>query len=174
MTRNPRQDRPCRVVTPIPKALLADAALIWWREFGPPGLRTRAPPVRAERGAVAVDGQGRVRGVVGLRDHGGGFPARVPVLARWLCRAAPPTADLVIDGIVALDRRAGIGRALVRAAAARARAGGHPGLRAEVRSSNPVAMGFWRAMGFAEEARGRYGWPWSGMVAVMRRDLDGL
>ncbi len=171
MTRNPRQDRPCHVIAPIPGALLADAALIWGRQFG---LWTRAPLVRAEQGAVAVDEDGRVRGVIGLRDSGGGFLLRMPLLARWLYRAAPPTGDLVIDGIVTLDRRAGIGCALVRAAAARARTTGYPGLRAEVRLRDPVAMGFWRAMGFAEVARGRYGWPWSGMVAVMRRDLDGL
>lgn len=121
-----------------------------------------------------MDDRGHVRGVIGFRDRDGGFLAALPLAARWLYRAAPPTADLVIDGIVSLDRGVGIGRSLVQAAVTRAHARGYPGLRAEVRLGNRGGLAFWRAMGFAEIARGRFGWPWSGMVAVMRRDVAAL
>lgn len=161
-------------MAPIPEAFRAEAARVWWHAFGLYGLRWRVPQIRAGQGAMVVDDAGRVRGVIGLRDGSGGFLVRLPLLARWFYRAAPATGDLVIDGIVTLDRREGLGRRLVRAAADRARAGGHPGLRAEVRLGDAAAVHFWRRMGFLEIGRGRYGWPWSGTVMVMRRDLEGL
>lgn len=159
-----------QMLNPIPQALLPAAARLWWRGIGP-GWAVRVPPVRASHGIVALDGAGRLAGVAGLRDASGGFLGRIPLAARLFFRAAPPTADLVLDGIVAARPREGAGRALVRAACAHARAGGHPGLRVEVRARNRGALAFYARLGFHETARGRFGWPWSGMVVLMRRDL---
>lgn len=165
-----RQAPVLRTQSPIPEPLLDQAARIWWQQFGMRGV-SRARAVAADRGAVALDADGRVLGVIGLRGSGGGFLRRPPLLARWLYRAAPATADLVIDGIVAINRREGVGQALVAEALARAIAEGRPGVRAEVRRRNRDGYAFWKAMGFAEVTQGRFGWPWSGTVVVMRRGL---
>lgn len=159
-------------LSPIPDPMLAPAARLWWSSFAPGPWRRiwRIPPVRAAAGLAAVTG-GQVVAVMGLRDASGGFLGRQPVLASRLFRAAPPTQDLVIDGIVVCDRRRGVGRQMVALAEARARSGGHPGLRAEVRLANRAGLAFWRSIGFAEVGRGRYGWPWDGQVVVMRRGL---
>lgn len=176
--RKPRQDETgpasgVRTLSPIPDALLAEAAALWWRGVGP-GWPRRPPPVRAAQGIVAqAEGDGRVLGVAGLRDGSGGFAAQTPPPIGLMFRAAPPTADLVLDGIVARHPRQGIGRALVAAALARARETGHPGLRAEVEARNRAACAFYGRLGFQEVGRGRYGWPWSGQVLVLRRPVAG-
>lgn len=157
------------ILSPIPPHHLPDAARMWWAAFGPIGAR---PQMRAEQGAAAVRG-GDVVGVMGLRDGGGGFLATTPLMARLLFRAAPPTDDLVIDGIAVSQPRQGTGAALLDHALDRARAQGRNGLRAEVRARNHAARAFWQAMGFVEIARGRYGWPWSGQVLSLRRPLSG-
>lgn len=157
------------ILTPIPAQHLPAAARMWWRRFGPWGTG-RAPQMRADRGAAAVLG-GDVVGVMGLRDAGGGFLTATPLLARLFYRAAPPTEDLVIDGIAVSHPRQGTGAALLAHAQARARAQGRTGLRAEVRANNHAALAFWQAMGFMEIARGRYGWPWSGTVLILRRPV---
>ena len=131
-------------------------------------------PQGACHGMVALDDTGGVAGVIGLRDAQGGFPAATPLGARIAFRAAPATADLVVDGIVVRDARQGIGSALLRQALVRAASAGHPGLRAEVRVQNSGAMEFYRAMGFVPVAQGRFGWPWTGQVAILRRVVDDL
>lgn len=176
--RKPRQDETgpgagVRTLSPIPDAVLAEAAALWWRGVGP-GWPRRPPPVRAAQGIVALtDADRGVLGVAGLRDGSGGFAARMPPLTGPLFRAAPPTDDLVLDGIVARHPRQGIGRALVAAALVRARDGGHPGLRAEVEARNRAACAFYLRLGFQEVGRGRYGWPWSGQVLLLRRPVAG-
>ncbi|MDO5705884.1 MAG: GNAT family N-acetyltransferase [Paracoccus sp. (in: a-proteobacteria)] len=160
-------------MTPIPDDLLPQAAAMWWAAFGRaarPLWPGRVPEADGTRGLVAVDG-GRVVGVTGLRDAGGGFLQVSPDLLAPLFRAAPPTADLVIDGIMVdpMLRRGGVGCAMIGLAARLAAERGHSGLRAEVALRNDGAVAFWRAMGFAETARGRFGWPWGGQVLVMRR-----
>lgn len=159
-----------QILSPIPDAALPAATRLWWRHFGLP----RPCPVlrmRAGHGIAALDGSGNVLGVLGLRDAAGGFPAsRLPLP---LFRAAPPTADLVIDGIAVRRMRRGTGRALVARALLEAEWRGHPGLRAEVRLRNCGALEFWRRLGFAEIARGRFGWPWTGQVVVLRRPVEG-
>lgn len=142
---------------------------MWWHSFGPRRLRQGLPRICPARGVVAIDGQGRLAGVMGLRDADGGFLLSQPLSVRWLYRAAPPTVDLVIDGIVARKCRSGTGRALLTEGIARARQVGRPGLRAEVMARNTSAIAFYLALGFSEIARGRYGWPWTGQVVVMRR-----
>lgn len=169
--RNPTQEHPPGILSPVPAAALSGAAALWWRGFGPP-LPRRAPPMRAEQGIVALAMDGAVLGVAGLRDQTGGFPRRTPLLARLGFRGAPPAADLVLDGIIVARPRQGIGRALVAAALTRAAAGGHPGLRAEVAARNRPARDFYASLGFVEVARGRFGWPWSGQVLVLRRGLE--
>ncbi len=127
--------------------------------------------MRPCHGIAAVRPDGRLGGVAGLRDAGGGLLADHPWLARALFRAAPPTADLVIDGIVVDVPRQGLGLALLDRAAQVARQAGHPGLRAEVDIRNTAAMGFYAATGFSEIARGPFGWPWSGPVAILHRPV---
>lgn len=151
------------------------AVALWWASFG----RAVRPlggegPLGADgrRGLVAVGQDGAVIGVAGLRDVGGGWLRLRPGLLDPLFRPAPPTDDLVIDGIAvaAAHRRHGVGQALVAGALARAAQGGHPGLRAEVARRNAGAVRFWQAAGFVETGRGRFGWPWGGPVLLMRRD----
>lgn len=156
------------ILSPIPALALPGAAELWWRAFGVG--KCRQPAVySAAHGIVALSGDGTVVGVAGLRDARGGFLRANPLLAGLAFRPAPPTADLVIDGIIAAEPRQGIGRALIAAAAARAETDGHPGLRAEVALRNLAARAFYQRMGFVEVGRGRYGWPWSGQVVVLRR-----
>lgn len=156
------------ILTPIPANHLPAAAAMWWAMFGP--MCARTPQMRAENGAAAVRG-GDVVGVMGLRDAGGGFLSATPLIARLLFRAAPPSDDLVIDGIAVSQPRQGTGAALLDHALARARAQGREAVRAEVRAGNHAAVAFWQAMGFVEVARGRYGWPWSGQVLILRRPV---
>lgn len=156
-----------QILHPIPDAALPQAAALWRAHFGlmgwPAGLRSG-------QGVVAIDRQGRLQGIMGLRDASGGLAARDLAAPGWLFRPAPATGDLVIDGLAVATPRQGIGRALVaealRLAARRAR----PGLRAEVRQRNGGALAFYGSLGFAEEGRGRYGLPWWGQVHVLRRD----
>lgn len=162
-----------RILTPIPDAHLPEAARLWWDSFGraarPFGGPGQADPAR---GVAALGDDGRVIGVLGLRDAGGGFFDLPPGWLDRLYRAAPATDDLVIDGVAVLPgaRRAGVGRALVSAASARARAMGRPGLRAEVLARNRAALGFWTALGFHLIGRGRAGWIWNGPILMLRQD----
>lgn len=158
------------VATPIPDRHLHDAARLWVRAF-PPWPRLAPLRIRACHAIAAIGTDGVVIGVAGFRDHDGGILHPAPMLAGLLYRPAPPTDDLVIDGIVAARPRQGIGRALLAAAADVARRSGRPALRAEVALRNRSAMAFYAAMGFAEADRGAYGWPWCGTVAILRRPL---
>lgn len=161
-----------QIFAPIPDPLRADAARLWWRSFGRDArlMGGRRSGIDHSRGAVAVRG-GRIAGVIGLRDGAGGFapPSRGPLAL--IFRPAPPTADLVIDGICVdrAMRRTGTGAALIQSALAQARRAGRPGLRAEVAASNRAALAFYRKAGFVEIGRGRYGWPWVGQVVMLRR-----
>lgn len=119
---------------------------------------------------VAVGPWGQVLGVIGLRDAKGGVAAGALPAPGWLFRPAPPTGDLIIDGLAVTDPRRGTGRALVAEALDRARRTRHPGLRAEVRARNHDALAFYGSLGFAEEGCGRYGLPWWGQVRVLRLD----
>lgn len=166
--RKKRQDRPPQIHCPVPDPALPEAARMWWRHFGY-GWRRVPPAMRVSHGIVALDADGRVAGIIGLRDADGGFPAETPLLARLAFRAGPETADMVVDGIVVRDSRQGVGRALIGAALARAAGAGYPGLRAEVRVRSRTALAFYRALGFSEVARGRFGWPWTGQVLILRR-----
>ncbi|MCZ0960388.1 GNAT family N-acetyltransferase [Paracoccus benzoatiresistens] len=157
-----------QITSPIPDRHLRDAARLWWSAFAPPAAG-RAPPIRACHGIAAIGPAGGLDGVAGFRDHDGGFLADQPMLARLMFRAAPATLDLVIDGIVVDRLRHGAGRALLDAASDIARRTGHPGLRAEVELRNRRAMAFYAATGFTETGRGRFGWPWSGPVVILRR-----
>lgn len=158
-----------QILTPIPTQHLPAASRMWWAAFGAAGRR--APQVRPENGTAAVRADGDLVGVMGLRDAGGGFLLATPLVARFMFRPAPATDDLVIDGIAVRDRRRGTGSAMLDYATARARMQGRPGLRAEVQASNHAALAFWQAVGFAEVGRGRYGWPWSGQVLILRRPI---
>ncbi|SIS80644.1 GNAT family N-acetyltransferase [Paracoccus saliphilus] len=156
-----------KICAPVPDAVLPQAVSLWRSAFGG---REAAIPARAENAIAVMRGE-VIEGIVGLRDDRGGFLAVTPPLMRLLFRPAPPTADLVLDGIVVRQSRRGFGRALVAAAEAEARRRRRHGLRAEVRLRDRGAVAFYRSLGFVEETRGRYGWPWSGKVAVMRKPV---
>lgn len=159
-----------QITTPIPDSHLGPAARLWERHFGPP-LGSGRLRLRACHAIAAIGEDGRLLGVAGFRDHDGGVLDQVPLLARHLFRAAPPTDDLVIDGIAVIMPRGGVGRALMDRAARIARGAGRPGLRSEVQAGNLSAMAFHAATGFSEIGRGRTGWPWSGPVAILRRPV---
>lgn len=167
MMRNQRQDQPAPtpVLHPIPEPLLGPAADLWRAHFGSSVWPRR---VSAAHGLVALDATGAVTGVMGLRDGAGGFALGHPPTPGWLFRAAPPTADLVIDGLAVAGLRQGSGRALVAGAVRVALEAGRPGLRAEVRARNRVALAFYGALGFTPEGCGRYGLPWSGRIYLLR------
>lgn len=153
-----------QILHPIPDSLLPAAAALWRAHFG----RGRWPArVRAGHGVVAVDASGTVCGVMGLRDGAGGFAQGGAGLSGWLFRAAPPTGDLVIDGLAVTDTRQGTGRALIEAGALVAARDGRPGLRAEVRARNRGALAFYDRVGFSDRGRGRYGLPWWGQVHLL-------
>ncbi|MDB6176736.1 GNAT family N-acetyltransferase [Paracoccus sp. Z330] len=171
MTGKQWQDRQVRILHPAPEFALPAAAAMWWQAFGfwaGPAL----PAIRAGHAMVALQGDRTLVGVAGLRDGSGGFLKRIPAAARLAYRAAPPTADLVIDGIVVASRRKGTGRALCMRAIELARTRGLCGVRAEVRRNNRVARKFYADLGFSEIGRGRYGWPWTGQVLILRHDLS--
>lgn len=156
-------------VTPIPPKLLPAAVGLWRCHFGPRG----AGEASARHGVIVLDDMGGLAGVMGLRDACGGFwrsNGRSPL--ERLYRAGPDSMDLVIDGIAADRPGRGAGRALVAAALAMARLRGYPGLRAEVRRSNRTARAFYHALGFVETGRGRFGFPWDGMVLILRLSAD--
>ncbi|MFV0386475.1 GNAT family N-acetyltransferase [Paracoccus sp. (in: a-proteobacteria)] len=157
-----------RICTPIPDHALPDAARLWCKTFSGGFGARRA---QASHGIVALDEGAHVIGVRGLRDETGGFLAGGMGVAGLLYRAAPATSDLVIDGIVAHQRRQGIGRALILAAQSAALTRGRKGLRAEVQCSNRAALTFYQRLGFTEETTGRFGWPWSGRVAILRKPV---
>lgn len=159
-----------QILTPVPDRHLRGAASLWGRHFAPPG--TLAPlRLRACHAIAAIGPDDRLHGVAGFRDECGGALAGLPWLARHLFRPAPPTGDLVIDGIAVASPRRGVGRALLDRAGRIARTAGRPGLRAEVEIRNAPAMEFHAAMGFVEIARGPFGWPWSGPVAILHKPV---
>lgn len=157
-----------KVCVPVPETMLSEATGLWRSAFG--NRHGKVLRARAEN-AIAVVSQDGLEGIVGLRDHRGGFLTVSSPLSRFLFRPAPPTADLVLDGIVVRRRRRGYGRALVAAAEAEARHRHRPGLRAEVRLRNLSALAFYHRLGFVEETRGWYGWSWSGRVVVLRKKV---
>lgn len=72
-----------------------------------------------------------------------------------LCRTIGPEAELLLIGVAATARRAGVGRALLAAAAADARDRGAATLFLEVRDGNAAALGLYRAAGYAVIGRRR-------------------
>lgn len=189
---------PHQVRLGIPADLQPAAAALYWLHFGAQILPVPAGPrqgmaliraaMRPERALVALSPDGRLLGIAGLRDAGGGFldPAAHSFVTVWgpargrlrhlsttLFRPGRATSDLVLDGIAIHPRwrRLGIARSLVAAASAHARALGHPALRAEVAADNHSGLAAWQAMGFQPLHRQRLGWPWSAPAHVLRLAL---
>ena len=172
------------------------AAALWWRGLGRqvlPHAASRAgigwarAALRPQATLAARDARGRLVGLAGLRDGAGGLidwrAPRSPLLGPlaaglgraglMLWRAGPPTTDLVLDGLAVHPRaqRAGVARALIRAALAEAGARGRPGLTVEVLASNRTARRLYASEGFVTVARRR---PGHGRLAlVMRRGCGG-
>lgn len=157
-----------QILHPIPDHLIPAATALWRARFGALGWPRR---IRADHGVVAVDQDGALAGVMGLRDAQGGLARQGPPVPDWLFCTAPPTADLVIDGLAVTRPRRGVGRALIARAARIAALSHHPGLRAEVRAANTGALAFYHATGFVPEGRGRHGPPWWGEVVLLRRTV---
>ncbi len=181
-----------RVTAGIAPGSRLAAAALWWRGMGRQvlphararaGIRWTCRALRPEAALAAHDRHGRLVGLAGLRDGSGGLirwqaPLRAalgPVsggLGRarlMLWRAGPPTTDLVLDGLAVHPRaaRAGVGRALLRAALADAAARGRPGLTVEMLEANRAAQALYVSEGFVIVARRR---PGHGRLAlVMRR-----
>lgn len=188
----------------IPPDLRAQVARLYWGHFGRQILPVPVPArwgqalvlraMRPEAAVLALDPTkkglaGELVGMLGLRDAGGGFlaldrkvlqkvfgPSAGALLwqAGWLYRAAPQTADMVIDGIVVADgwRRQGVGARLIAQARQQALQRGYPGLRAEVAARNHAAVAFYAGLGFAPCGSCQMGWPWlrrrGGAVRIMR------
>ncbi|MBV0890773.1 GTP-binding protein [Paracoccus sp. Z118] len=167
-----------RLVRPLPLAVRADAARLIAEEFGreiAPWSDRRTALVlirrglRRERIIAALDGQGRLVGLTGLRGPRGGALAlprgrAAAALDRVLGLAAPRTADLVLDCLVVSPgwRGRGVAALLIAAALTEAERRGHPGLRAEVARRNAPALAAFRRAGFAPQR----GWP--GGARVLR------
>jgi ribosomal-protein-alanine N-acetyltransferase len=81
-----------------------------------------------------------------------------------LVRVAAGEAELLSLGVLEAARRHGLGRALVGAAAAQARAAGAATLHLEVAEDNAPARGLYRALGFRPAGRrpGYYAAPGGG------------
>ena len=172
------------------------AAGLWWRGMGqgvlpfvPPraGISWARAALRPQAALAVHDPQGRLIGLAGLRDGGGGLidwaqpmrPVMGPLagpLARLALRLwlpGPPTPDLVLDGLAVHPRaaRRGVARALIRAALDEARARHRPGLTVEVLAANGPARALYASEGFVPVARLRMG---HGRAAlVLRRDCAG-
>lgn len=153
----------------------AEAAQLYWKAFGGKLGRVMGPEPKAlkfiERVIcpahvlAALDGQGRVLGVIGFRTWrgafvGGGFAelraVYGPLGALWrsaclalLARDEEPRA-LVVDGLAVRDDRRGegIGAALIEALCAEARTRGYGEVRLDVVAQNIRARALYERQGF--------------------------
>ncbi|MDS9467096.1 GNAT family N-acetyltransferase [Paracoccus sp. MBLB3053] len=176
------------------------AARLYWRSFGPAlqplptatreGVALVAMTMNRERALIALDRNGALVGIAGLRGARGGilspsaadflatfgrYRGRLRHAASWLHRAGPETYDLILDGVAVRRhwRGRGVARALVAAAMEEARRLGHPALLVEVEARNLDALAAWQAMGFQSAGRQRLGWPWRARAHVLRKPLQG-
>ncbi len=72
-----------------------------------------------------------------------------------LCRSLGPEVEVLLVGVVPAARRAGVGRALLAAVAADARASGATTIFLEVRDGNAAALALYRAAGYVVVGRRR-------------------
>jgi ribosomal-protein-alanine N-acetyltransferase len=88
-----------------------------------------------------------------------------------LCVSSPPDVDIAAIGVLPARRRAGIGRRLLDAAIATARAGGAAAVMLEVADDNAAARALYRGRGFARVGRrpGYYRRPAAARDAVVLR-----
>lgn len=120
------------------------------------------PP--AERwDAIALATLSAQPGAVALLDPAGGFV---------LLRVAADEAEILTLAVLPGLRRQGRGRALLRAAGARAAALGAGALFLEVAPGNAAARALYAAEGFRPVGRRRGYYPGGGDAVVLRRALD--
>ncbi|AGT07365.1 GNAT family N-acetyltransferase [Paracoccus aminophilus] len=182
----------------IAPAHLDAAAALFWQAFGREvlpfptsaarGVALIRHALRAEKALSALDPQGALAALVGIRDAEGGFlaPEAGAFAQVWGClggglervtnalhRSGPETADMVLDGLVVRPdlRGQGYGRALIAAASHRAARRGYHGLRAEVARANAAARALYLSLGFQPLGQSRIGWPWSGPAEIMRLEI---
>lgn len=110
------------------------------------GAEPAAPDVSPWRGAF----------VASLLALPGAFAivARAPDPVGFvLCLPAGDAVDIAAIGVIAAERRMGIGRRLIAAAAARARSLGAERLMLEVAADNAPALALYRTEGFTDAGR---------------------
>lgn len=120
--------------TPGLSALLAEAG----QEIAPHEIAARLDALRRGQGMALVALEwGPPSGIVTLHWH-------------QTLQAARPVAQIALLLVAAADRRRGIGRVLVEAAAQAARSAGCGSLELMARPDQPSLQAFGRALGFAE------------------------
>ncbi|WP_151718272.1 GNAT family N-acetyltransferase [Gemmobacter serpentinus] len=158
----------------LPEALRSEAARLYWQAFGGKLGRVMGPDARAlayleriirpDHVIVAMHG-GRLLGLAGFKSPQGAFAdgswSDLRAIYGWfgaawrlaLLMALMREVDnerFLIDGICVAEgaRGRGIGRALIEALCAEARARGYAALRLEVIDSNPRARALYERIGF--------------------------
>lgn len=180
-----------RIICGLDGSELAAAAL-WWRGIGQDvlgriparqGIGWARAALRSGAGLAAVDGAGRLVGILGLRNAAGGlldwtvpmrpwFGVARSVVARAsikLWRGGPATTYMVVDGLVVhpCARRQGIAGLLLEAALQRACNAGHGGLQVEIAADNKASLQLHRHAAFDEVGGYRAGH--NRKVIVMRK-----
>jgi [ribosomal protein S18]-alanine N-acetyltransferase len=108
----------------------------------------QAPHWARRAWVAAIDPENGLRRIALVAREAGGVPFGF-VLASVL----PPEAELESIGAIGQTQRRGVGRQLFAALLEELRATHITELVLEVRSSNETALGFYRALGFAETGR---------------------
>ena len=113
--------------------------------------------------------------IAALLGGAGGFALLAEGKGFILCRAIAGEAEILTLAVAPAARRAGLGRALIEAAATTAGAAQAQALFLEVAADNDAALALYRAAGFADAGRRAGYYPRaSGAVdaVVMRRALN--
>jgi len=122
--------------------------------------------------AAAFDRPWNADEIAALMATPGVFALTIDLQGFILCRAIADEAEILTLAVDPARRRAGVGRALVEAAAALAAQGGAGSLFLEVSADNAAALALYAAAGFGRVGL-RRGYYVSGADAVvMRRALN--
>ncbi len=119
-------------------------------------------PPRERWGADAMCMQLELPGAFGLIDPGGGFV---------LARVAADEAEILTLAVMPPGRRAGLGRALLAAAMAEARARGASAMFLEVAEENTAARALYADAGFAAVGTRPNYYPGGAAALVLRARL---
>lgn len=134
-------------------------------------------PALAALHATAFDTPWPEAELAALLDSPGAFALLAEGEGFILCRSIAGEAEILTLAVAPAARRAGLGRALVEAAAEVAEQRGAEALFLEVAEDNAAALALYRAAGFADAGRRRGYYERQGGTAdalVMRRTLNRL